>query len=181
MTKAVQNVYSEALFEIAVEDNLLDTVKNELDAIKSSFDECPDIYEVLSVQSISHEEKINVLKNIFEGKITDTVLDFLCVLTENGRIKEFPGIYEEFYSLWCDKTGVMLINVTSAVKLTDEQRNRLTKALSAKYNKTVLLNEKVDPKILGGVIVNFKDTCLDGSIRAKLNSLKDTMKQGNIK
>lgn len=180
MTEAVQEVYSKALFEIASEDNLLDTIKNELNAVKNSFDECPDIYEVLSVQNISYEEKISVLRNIFEGRVSDIVLNFLCVLTESGRIKELPGIYDEFYSLWCDETGVMCVNVTSAVKLSEDQRNRLKKALSAKYKKTVELNEKVDPDIIGGVIVNFKDTCLDGSVRAKLNSLKSAMKQGNI-
>ncbi len=178
MTGAVEKVYSDALFEIAKDEKSSEIVKDELIAAVKALDACPDIYKVLSAPNISNGEKTDIIEKIFGGKISDTTLNFLCVLTLKGRIKYLSGITEDFHDKWRDKEDVLGVTVTSAKSLTDKQRKQLVKKLSEKYHKKIELSEKTDPDIMGGLIVSFKDTMLDGSVRTRLRDIREAMKQG---
>lgn len=176
MTGGVAKVYSEALFELAEENVSTDDTEKELASLSEIFRAEPDLYKLLSAPTIPDREKADVIEKIFGGKISDTTLDFLCLLTQKGRITELEGIVSAYRRLWCDKSGILEATVTTAVPLTKQQRSKLTEQLTKKYGKKIILSEKTDPDILGGVIVSFGDTMLDGSVRTKLKNLHSELK-----
>lgn len=176
MTGGVAKVYSEALFELAAENGSVDDTQKELEALSGIFRDNPDLTRLLSAPTIPDRDKTEVLTSAFGGKISDTTLDFLCLLTQKGRITELEGIITAYRRLWCEKAGILEAVVTTAVPLTKQQRSALKDKLKKKYGKKIILTEKTDPDILGGVIVSFGDTMLDGSVRTKLQSLHKDMK-----
>ena len=176
MTGGVEKVYSEALFELAKENNATEETEKELSAIVKIFGDEPDLYKVLSAPTISEGDKLGTVEKIFGGRVSDTTLDFICLLTKKGRINRLEGIASAYRSLWCEEAGILEVSVVSAVPLSDAQRKALSDKLSQKYGKKIIMTEKTDPDILGGVIVSFGDTMLDGSVRTKLKNLHGGMK-----
>ena len=96
MARSAENVYAQALFELCIEQNSLDGVFEELTALKEIFDENFELLELLSSPSMGEEDKHSLIKNIFEGKVSETVFNFLNVLSDHGRAKLFDKIFEVF-------------------------------------------------------------------------------------
>lgn len=176
MTGGVEKVYSEALFELAAENGTTEDTEKELSAVVGIFGENPDLYSVLSAPTISDKDKTGIVEKIFGGRVSETTLSFLCLLTRKGRINHLEGIASAYRALWCEEAGILEVRVVSAVALSDTQRKALSDKLSQKYGKRIIMTEKTDPDILGGVIVSFGDTMLDGSVRTKLKNLHSGMK-----
>ncbi len=176
MTGGAAKVYSEALFELAEENGTEEETGKELSAVSEIFKSEPDLSRVLCAPTVSESEKTGLLTKIFGKKISDMSVDFLCLLSVKGRIGELEGIASAYRSLWCRKAGILEVKVVSAVPLTDSQRTKLAEGLTKKYGKKIIMSEKTDPDILGGVIVSFGDTMLDGSVRTRLGKLHQNMK-----
>ena len=135
MAGSVENVYSRALLEIAAEDGSMKELDEELDALSGIFSANPELTEVLCAPTVTDEEKLSLIKTVFEGKISDTALNFLCVLAEKNRCRYLQGIAEEFRNGYYESAGIAEATVTTAVPLKDDARNRLKAKLEKKYGK----------------------------------------------
>lgn len=172
MAGSVENVYAQALLEIGREDGNLKELHEEIQALSGIFDENRDFARLLSSPSMTPDEKTKLLKSVFEGRISASALNFLCVLAEKNRCAYLGKIAAELKKGYYDDAGIAEVTVTTAVPLKDGARERLIEKLSRKYDKTIDLVEKTDPAIIGGMIVVCGDNMLDGSVRTKLENMQ---------
>lgn len=176
MTGRVGKVYSEAVFELAKEQGIADTVKEELDALAEIFASTPDLGKFLTVPTVTIEEKLGVIEKAFKGKISDTSYNLLCVTAENGRAALIPEIAEDYKERWYELKNIAEVKVTTSIPLSDTLRIKLKSKLESVMKKTVILTEKTDPSIMGGIILSYGNTMTDGSVRSKLDALQKQIK-----
>ena len=176
MTGKIEKVYSEAVFELAKEKNLADELKNELDALAEIFDAAPELGRFLSAPTINFAEKLAVLEKTFKGKVSEISYNLLCVVTEKGRAALIPQIAEDYRNRWYEMKNIAEVKVTTSVPLGDSLRAKLKAKLESVMKKTVILTEKVDPAIMGGIVINYGNTMMDGSVKAKLEAVQKQIK-----
>lgn len=175
MTGDVGKLYSEALYEIGLENNNLDELNNDVKQCRTVFEENPELVKLLASPVITNDEKIGVISSIF-GE-SGTVRDFICVVTQKGRIGWFSDIAEEFRLKCSEHDSIAEMTVITSIPLKDAQREKLTKKLEEKSGKKIKLSEKTDPSILGGIIIEYGNTRIDNSIKGKLEAVARQLKQ----
>lgn len=178
MTGSVEKVYSQALLELAYEigDDAAAEIDEELAAIADIFSANPGLYDVLGSPTVTDEEKRSLINELFEGKISRTVLGLLCVLTESGRCRYLGAVTRAYRKAYYEKSGIAEVCVTTVKPLTPDQKERLISKLSKLYAKKIILTEKIDESIVGGMIVNCGDSMLDGSVKTKLENMRKQIK-----
>ncbi len=178
MTGSVENVYTEALMEIAEEEGseAAAEINGELAALSRIFSENTELYAVLDSPIITDEEKKDLLRELFEGKISRTSYGLLYVLTENGRCRYLEAVAAKFKEEYYSLHGIAEVTVTTVKPLSDGQKQRLTEKLKKLYGREIILTEKIDASLVGGVAVSYGDSMLDGSVRTKLDGMKKQIK-----
>ena len=173
---SVERNYSDALLA-ALEENgeSLQQAKEEIRAVQTAVSQADGFVKLMNAPTVSFEEKLSVIREAFEGKVSRTMFNFLCVLTEGKRWSEFAQICRRFCSLCNEKLGVAEITVTSAFPLTAEQREKIRGKMSEIIGKEIIMTEKTDKSIMGGIIADYGDTRLDGSVKTKLENLRDRL------
>jgi len=173
MAGKLEKVYADALFELAVEDNTLDTVAEEMEAVAGIMNENSDFLKLLSAPTVSDKDKKSMLSKAFEGRISDTVFNFINVLCDNGRIKYLIAISQQFKDMYNEKNGILEVIVTTTMPLSDNLREKLVLKLEKISSKKIQLVEKIDTSIMGGIVLNYNNTQIDASVKKRL----DTMRQ----
>lgn len=175
MTEQFIKNYATALFSLCCEYDTLDDSYEQLKVINGVFDDNEEYKTLASLPTITKDEKLKMICEAFEGKVSGIILNFMCVLTENGRLINFSDIFLEFKKLYFDYTGVVEVEVTTTVELSDKLICKLKEKLSKKLNKQVILNTKIDKKLLGGIVINYDNKQIDGSLRRKLADIKNSI------
>ncbi len=176
MTGTIEKIYSEAVFELACEQDCADEVKAELDTLAAVFNDNPGFAKLLSVPTVTIGEKLGIIEKTFKGKISQITYNLLCVVTEKGRAEAVPAIAEDYKNRWYEMKNIAEVKVTTSIPLSENLRTKLKAKLEAVYKKTVILTECVDPKIMGGIVLNYGNTMLDGSVKAKLEAIQKQIK-----
>lgn len=175
MNDKAEKVYAEAFFELYLEQNpdgLKDTLA-ELDALKGIFDENPDFIKLLSTPTVPVGDKLSMIKEVISsGDISELTGNLLCVLTERARMSCFDGIVKNFRTLYNEHYRIAEITVTASASLSEQLRESIKEKMSAVTGKTVSIKEKVDPSLIGGIIIDYGSTRYDGSVRSRLTELK---------
>lgn len=172
MAKLVSKTYGEALFELALEKQMLDTILEEINAVKEVFAGNKELVKLLNHPKISKEEKIEVIENIFKERVSEDVTGFLVIVMGKSRYNEIEEILNYFITLVKEYKKIGTAIITSATELTNEQKLRIEQKLLAttKYVKFEISYE-VDASLIGGVIIRIGDRVVDGSIKAKLEHM----------
>jgi F-type H+-transporting ATPase subunit delta len=170
--------YATALFELAKEEKALDTVAGELGRFNEALDASPDLARLVKSPVFSADEQTRALDAVL-GKIGIGGLtkNFLLLVAKNRRLFAVPDMISAFRAMLARERGETSASVIAATKLTETQVTALKQALSAALGKEVLLDERVDPSLLGGLIVKVGSRMIDTSLRTRLNSLKIAMKE----
>lgn len=164
--------YGTALFGFAEDSKVLDDVYEEVGELKKAVEANPAIIGVMSDPVLNGEEKKKTLEAI-EKDFSQEVQGFLNLLLEYNRFEYLIDIIDYFNNLYDEKKSIASGTVTTAVKLDDDQLKRLGDSYANKYNlKAVRLENKVDPSILGGVILQVKDRVIDGSVKTQLKKIR---------
>ena len=121
------------------------------------------------------EEKLKMICEVFEDKVSDVVLNFMCVLTENGRLINFGEIFLEFKKLYFEHIGIVEVEVITTAQLSERLVQKLKDKLSKQLNKQVILDTKIDEKLLGGIVIKYDNKQIDGSLRRKLADIKSSI------
>lgn len=178
MTGTVEKNYSLALFDaINEEGEDLAAARSELNSVIDVVKDTDGFVKLMSTPTVSTEEKLSVIKEAFDGKLSRCVYNFLCVVTEGRRWDRFEKIAKCFSELCNEKLGIAEITVTTAFPLTSAQRMQVQKKMSEIIGKNVLMSEKVDKAIMGGIVVDYGDTRMDGSVKTRLEGLKESFAQ----
>lgn len=171
MAGSVEKVYANALLEIAAEDGSAKELDEELNAVSAICSDNPELTRALCSPALTDEEKQQLLKAVFGGRVSETAENFLGLITRKGRFGYLSRIAGEFRKGYYEANGIAEVTVTTAVALKGAQKEKLIAKLRTMYGNDLILIEKIDPEIMGGVIVSCGDNMLDGSVRTKLQKL----------
>ena len=178
MAKLVSKVYGDALFETAMEKGVLSDWYEEVQALRGIFAEHADLAQFLNHPQITKEEKVSVAENIFRGRISEGLLGFLVIVIEKGRQNDMLPICDYFINRVKEYKKIGVVKVTSAVLLSEEQKQRVEKRLLETTQYVDLeITYAVDESLLGGLVIRIGDRVVDSSIRTRLEEVKrDLMK-----
>jgi F-type H+-transporting ATPase subunit delta len=172
--------YAAALMSAAEQRGTMQAVSAELEAIGKLLQDSREFSLLVGSPVISAARKISVFRELFESRVGVEVMSFLVLLAEKGREEVLPEIIEQFQSLVRDRLGVVQVEVTSAVDLTDEQEQMLRRRLEAYTKKKVRMTVGLDKEIQGGLLIQIGDTILDGSLQHQLEVLRERFVKGGI-
>lgn len=176
MAKLVSKTYGQALFELALEQNALEQILEEETFVKEVFAENEELVTMLNHPKISKDEKIQVVENIFKGKISDTMVGFLVIVVTKERYDELEHIFQYLEEKVREYKNIGVVSVTTAVELTDVQKVQLTKRLLEVTSfKQLEFNYTINPDIIGGMILRIGDRVVDSSIRTEIGQMAKSL------
>ncbi len=178
MAKLISKTYGDALFELAVEDDKVDVLLEEIEQLQKILAENEDFGRLMNHPKIIKEEKIQVAKTVFEGRISGELLGFLTIIISKDRYREIDEILTYFVAKVKEYKGIGIATVTTAVPLKDDQHKAIEKKLldTTKY-KSMEIQYDVDASLIGGMVIRIGDRVVDSSISTKLAELqKDLLK-----
>jgi len=170
--------YATALFELARDEKSVDSVKADLDKFEAMMAESADLARLVRSPVFAADAQTRALSAVLEkAGIGGVAAKFLKVLTANRRLFAVRDVIRGFRALVARFKGEVSADVTVAEPLNDKNLEALKGALKNVTGKDVDLNIKVDPAIIGGLIVKLGSRMVDSSLRTKLNSIKNAMKE----
>jgi F-type H+-transporting ATPase subunit delta len=170
--------YATALFELARDEKSIDAVKADLDKFSAMLADSADLARLVRSPVFSAEIQSKALAAVLEkAEISGISAKFLKVLTANRRLFAVSEVIRAFRALVAKFKGEATADVTVAEPLSDKNLDALKTALKTVTGKDVALNVKVDPSIIGGLVVKLGSRMVDSSLRTKLNSIKHAMKE----
>jgi F-type H+-transporting ATPase subunit delta len=174
----VSGRYATALFELAREEKAIDAVKADLDKLEALLADSADLKRLVRSPVFSAEAQLKALTAVLDrAGISGISAKFLKVLTTNRRLFAVGDVIRAFRALVARFKGEATADVTVAETLSDKNLDVLKTALKSVTGKDVALNVKVDPSIIGGLVVKLGSRMVDSSLRTKLNSIKHAMKE----
>ncbi len=169
--------YASALFDLASEAGTVSAVESDLDKLAETLRETPELTALIRNPEVSREALGRVLSGLGDHlALADLTRNFLGVLAENRRAGELKAIIRTFHAIAAAQRGEVTAEVASAHPLTDDQLATLGQKLRAREGRTVKLKTRVEPELLGGLVVTVGSKRIDSSIRTRLNSLAQAMK-----
>jgi F-type H+-transporting ATPase subunit delta len=174
----VSGRYATALFELARDEKSIDAVKADLDRFEAMLADSADLTRLVRSPVFSADAQSRAVAAVLErAEMTGTSAKFLKVLTANRRLFAVSDVIRAFRALVARFRGEATAEVTVAEQLNDRNLDALKTALKSVTGKDVALNVKVDPSIIGGLVVKLGSRMVDSSLRTKLNSIKHAMKE----
>ena len=172
VSQTVARLYADALSGIGEEDGSLDKIVGDLHAVQELYDGHRDFYEFFVTPRMDPSEKKRILGELLEDKVGREVMGLLCVLVDKRRELIYDNIVGEFHAIRDLRAGVVNAYVTSARPLDADWNAEITQRLEKATGKTIKIHEKVDPKVLGGLVIKVGDRVIDGTIRHRLDQLR---------
>jgi F-type H+-transporting ATPase subunit delta len=170
--------YATALFEVALETNAIEAVKADLERFDALVAGNPDLLRLVRSPAFSAEQQLQALTAVFDRVgIGDLAARFLGLVTTKRRLFAVRAMVRAFRQLVAQYKGEATAEVTVAEGLKDEHLEALRAALKAVSGKDVDLEIKVDPAIIGGLVVKLGSRMVDTSLRTKLNAIRHAMKE----
>jgi F-type H+-transporting ATPase subunit delta len=170
--------YATALFELALDEKALDTVRGDLDRFNALLDESPELLRLVRSPVFSADEQLKALAAVLEqAGIAGLAARFLKLVAANRRLFSVRDMIKGYRQLVARHKGEVTAQVVLAEPPNEARLGDIKAALRAVTKKDVLIDVKVDPTIIGGMIVKLGSRMVDSSLRTKLNSIKHAMKE----
>lgn len=169
-------VYGEALYSLAREEDLTEAVLEDLTALDTAFRQEQGFVRLLCAPNIPKEERCRILDDSFRGKVQPYVLNFLKLLTENGYMRQFSACCAAYREQYNEDHGILPVRAVTAVPLSNAMQDQLTKKLARITGKRISLECRVDPRILGGVRLDFDGKRLDDTVQHRLETIGGLLK-----
>ncbi|MFP5375363.1 MAG: ATP synthase F1 subunit delta [Acidimicrobiia bacterium] len=170
------DAYAAALFEVAKAEDALDTVEDELFRVARTFEANEELRSTLTDPAVPVERRLAIVDDLLGGAgaspLTSALVAFVVAA---GRGRELPGIIDKLVERAAAERSEVVAEVRTAVPLDDRAKERLGAALSSATGKTVSVQAVVDPGVMGGVVARIGDTVFDGSVRHRLDQLKEVI------
>lgn len=166
--------YGRALFELAEESGRTEGLFADLKTVRSAFNDNPKYKDLLDTPALSKDEKLSLVDAALAG-IDEYVLNLIKILCERHSVHLFADIVTSFSELYDEARGIERVEAITAISMTDEQIKAMSAKLEAITGKTVILNNRVDKSIIGGVVLRYSGVQLDGSIKTRLDDFKKSL------
>lgn len=162
--------FGRALFELAVENGTTQRVHEELAVICQALREQPEYVTLLDTPAIGVEEKLSLLRTSL-GAAEPMLLNCLCILCEKREIHRLPACAAAYGACFDEAQGILRATAVTAVPMQERQKSALCRKLETITGKTVVLTNRTDERLIGGITLRYAGVQLDDSIRARLDSL----------
>jgi len=174
MAKLVSKTYGEALYEVAMEsgEDKAIALMEEINGLMKVLEENPDFDRLMKHPGIAKQEKLQVVENVFKGRVSSELEGFLNIVVTKERYGELPAIFAYYIDRVKEQQKIGVAYVTSAVELSQTQKEAVTARLleTTDFSK-IEPKFQVDSTIIGGMIIRINDRVVDSSIRTKLDEL----------
>ena len=167
--------YAGALFELAVQEGLTKETSEGLETVVSALMQTPEYRALLASPAIGKEQRLAALNEAFSGKIPDILLAILRMMVSRGHVAAVDDMARDYDEMAREHRGESIAIVTSAVPLKEAETVALRTKLEKKLGRKITLQCREDPRLLGGVRVEVDGRVIDGSIRNKLDEIKEVM------
>ena len=173
----ISDRYASALYDLAVDSNIVDQVLNDLDFIQDCIQESKDLKLLIRSPLIVSNDKLTIIEKIFSTKTPHKLtLSFLKVISNNKRFVNLSSIISGFKNINIKKRGDIIADVTSADELSNSQKDGINNQLKSVLGEKLSINFNIDKKIIGGLIVKVGSKMIDSSLDSKINKLTIAMK-----
>lgn len=167
--------YAKAFFATAKEKKQLDTLKADIELVLDVCTKSTDLSLLLESPIVKSSKKAGLLEAIFSGKVNQLTLNFMLLITQNKREVHIPGICRNFLDLTRKDQNIKSAVLTTASEVSTETSNKIQELLGKELNATVELSTKVDPDILGGLVLRLDDKQYDASMATQLKKIKQSL------
>ena len=171
--------YAEAAFEIAERDGSIERWRADLDTAAGVLADSRDLAPILANPALPPEQRRDVASRVFAG-LAEKPRNLVLLLVQRGRIEQLPRVAEQFRRLDDERQGIVHATATSAAPLTDTEVRALTARLEQMTGGRIALRTDVDESLLGGLVVRVGDRLIDGSVRGRLERLRNQLASGAI-
>ncbi|MBA3956377.1 MAG: ATP synthase F1 subunit delta [Acidimicrobiia bacterium] len=168
--------YATALFEVARVEGSLDEVEDELFRFGRLLNGNDELRAVLTDEAVPAERRRGVVADLLRTRASPVTTNLVALVVGAGRARELPAIIEALVRRAAAAHDRAVAEVRSAVPLSDDQKSRLADALGRATGKDVEVKVIIDPSVLGGLVAQVGDTVIDGTVRTKLDQLRETIR-----
>jgi len=172
---AIADAYAEALLDLSESQANSDQILEELAGLAACFEKDQAVAEFFSSPVVDEQVRRDALNKMFRGRISDLLADTLQIMNSKGRAAIVPALYERYRLALEQLRGEVDVHVTSAHPLSSTQRERLHQVVGRRTGRTPQLIERVDPAVLGGLVVQIDDQKLDCSVAHGLHALRASL------
>nr|MBP3598093.1 ATP synthase F1 subunit delta [Eubacterium sp.] len=172
MAKLVSKVYGDALFSVALEENRLDEIWDEVKVLQDALTENGEFMDVMAHPEMTREKGLALIREAFADKLSDVMMGFLEVLVKKGRFSEIVSVLEHFQNETREYKRIGVVYVTTPTELTDAQKVSIVEKLTQTSGyETLEMNYVIDASLLGGIRIRIGDRIVDNSIQTKLEEM----------
>jgi len=168
-------VYAQSLLELANEQKQAEAIGQELAGIGEIIDQNPTFSQFLIDPAISEDERAKLIQNVFGGRVSKLLMNFLGVLNVKGRTGLLGQIASAYQDLLDEQLGKIEVDVTVAQKLTPEQLETVRQKVSQALGKEAIVHQYIDESIIGGLVLRVQDQLIDASVKYQLEAMRSQL------
>ena len=172
----IGSVYGEALYTLAREEGLSETILQQLKVLDSCFQDQPEFIRLLGAPNLPKAERCQILDDSFRGQVNPFVLNFLKILTEKGYIRHFSDCVKAYREFYNRDNGILPVTAVTAVPMTEKQTAALTEKLQQITGKRIALAAKLDPNVLGGIRLDYDGKRVDDTVAHRMDAVRNMLK-----
>lgn len=169
------DAYAAALFAVAVAEDALDRVEEELFRVARTIEGNDDLRSTLTDEAVPVDRRQGIVEDLLGDRTHHVTTALVSFLVGVGRGRQLPAIIDKMVERAAEERSEVVAEVRTAIPLDDDLRDRLAEALSNATGKRVSVKAVVDESVLGGVVAQVGDTILDGTVRHRLNQLRESL------
>lgn len=182
MAKLVADVYGDALFELALEQDRMKEYTEEARAIAQVLQDNPELLQMMNHPSISKEEKLEMIETVFKGKATDEIVGLMLMVVEKNHFQDMEDILNYFISRSMEHENIGVAYVSTPMELSSDKKKEVENRLleTTKY-VSFEMNYSVDPSLIGGMVIRIGDRVVDSSVKTKISNLSRELSKIQLK
>ena len=169
--------YAKALFEFAQEEKVVEQIYADMVYLQQLCKVSDDYVRMLKSPVIKISKKLEITKAVLQGNVSAISMKFLTLIFKARREEIIPSLTEQFVLLYNDAKGLKTVQLAASRAVTDEVKNKIKEILEKQVNKTIEIEETIEPDLIGGFILKIDDLQYDNSIKSKLASMKNLLSQ----
>lgn len=176
MAKLIAQTYGEALYELAIEENKVDELRDEVEVLKLAFADGDDLMKFMKHPQVTNEEKRQTMETCLKGKVSQDLIAFVLIIIEKERFSEIQSIFDYYINAVKKLKGIGTAYVTTPQSLSDELKDKTKeRLLSTTGFKEIEIVYDTDPSLIGGMVIRIGDRVVDSSVKSQLYELKKNL------
>lgn len=171
--------YSLALYGVAEDKDNMSEIAADINFVLDLINSNHDLELFFASPVVPKNKKLEIIKNIFTGKVSEVLISFMNLLAQRGRSNLTKEIFNDFIKLKKERGGIVDVHIKTSVTLNEDEKANMKKKIDSYTNLKSDLHFEIDKTIIGGFVAKIDDTILDASIKRQLELLKDKFKKGD--